>query len=58
MIVSILTDAKAFFDYDQRELGNTLNVDDDNVQEPEPEPPTQSTSTFGASSKLMGYNEV
>ena len=31
VIVSILTDAKAFFDYDQRELGNTLNVEEDNM---------------------------
>lgn len=30
VIVSILTDAKAFFDYDQRELGNTLNVEEEN----------------------------
>ena len=32
-IVSILTDAKAFFDYDQREVGNTLNVDAVNIEE-------------------------
>lgn len=29
IILSILIDAKAFFDYDQREMGNQLNVDDD-----------------------------
>lgn len=29
VILSILIDAKAFFDYDQRELGNTLNVEED-----------------------------
>ena len=28
-VLSIIVDAKAFFDYDQRELGNTLNVDED-----------------------------
>ena len=32
-IVSILTDAKAFFGYDQREVGNTLNVDAVNIEE-------------------------
>ena len=30
-LLSIMVDAKAFFDYDQRELGNTLNVDEDSV---------------------------
>lgn len=30
-VLSIMIDAKAFFDYDQRELGNTLNVDEDSV---------------------------
>ena len=30
-VLSIMVDAKAFFDYDQRELGNTLNVDEDTV---------------------------
>ncbi len=29
VILGILIDAKAFFDYDQRELGNTLNVEED-----------------------------
>jgi serine/threonine-protein phosphatase 2A regulatory subunit B'' len=29
IIVSMMIDAKAFFDYDQRENGNTLEVYDD-----------------------------
>lgn len=29
IILGILIDAKVFFDYDQRELGNTLNIDED-----------------------------
>ena len=30
VIVGMLTDAKAFYDYDQRESGNVLEVDEDN----------------------------
>ncbi len=29
VILGILIDAKAFFDYDQKELGNTLDVEED-----------------------------
>ena len=57
VIISILTDAKAFFDYDQRELGNTLNIEDDQNLESLREFGHE-TSTFGASSKINGYNEV
>ncbi len=32
-ILSIIYDAKAFFDYDQREVGNALNLEDDTVFE-------------------------
>ena len=28
IIISMLIDAKAFYDYDQRESGNTLEIDD------------------------------
>ena len=65
MIVSILIDAKAFFDYDQRELGNTLSVEDEmeemllggpeGLQEEEEH---TSTATFGKSKKVHKYNEV
>ena len=70
VIVSILTDAKAFFEYDQRELGHTLNVEEENEANhmppqprPEvanviPEPPTANTATFGKSKKVHTYNEV
>jgi len=58
VIVSILTDAKAFFDYDQRELGNTLNIEDDQMGNLEREFSANETSTFGASSRVNGYNEV
>lgn len=33
IILGLLVDAKTFFDYDQRELGNTLNLEDDTVFE-------------------------
>jgi serine/threonine-protein phosphatase 2A regulatory subunit B'' len=57
VIVSILTDAKAFFDYDQRELGNTLNIEDDGGDRQEFI--GNETSTFGTSTKgAQGYNEV
>ena len=65
IIVSILIDAKAFFDYDQRELGNTLSIEDEmeavlgglddslsTVEEP------LSTTTFGKQQKVHKYNEV
>ena len=60
VIISILVDAKAFFDYDQREAGNTLNVDDDAeiLHQLEQEENT-TTSTFGSGGKKVGkFNEV
>lgn len=63
-IVSILIDAKAFFDYDQRELGNTLSVEDEmeavlsGLDEEEAANDQSVTSTFGRGTNVNGYNEV
>ena len=32
-VLSNIYDAKAFFDYDQREVGNSLNLEDDTILE-------------------------
>lgn len=62
VIFSILTDTKAFFDYDQREQGNTLNMEDEidgmfGADEEEMNIGSQ-TTTFGAQKKVHKYNEV
>lgn len=73
LIVSILTDAKAFFDYDQREMDHTINLEEENEANHHPPPlrpeavtsilaeppaPVNATSTFGKSKKVHSYNEV
>jgi len=60
VIVSILTDAKAFFDYDQREAANSLNADEDMdaVMPPEPPEHINTTSTFGSNKMVHQYHEV